>query len=177
MRIYFDYPLATEENMKAVQDAINAGKDIDELTDLFDEEVLWDCVVVLSGNKDTLWALLDHMNGHEQTSTEVWQSEVIYDYIGNYEFLRSLSDRDEVAIQVHDYIHQDRVLLIQRFSDGGWNYYLVNTNGQILDEGGVYGDENTPLDEAIRELLKEYEIPMNVLITMLPNFRELWDRV
>ena len=161
MRIYFDYPLATEENMKAVQDAINAGKDFCDLTEMFDENTLWDCIAVLSGNKDTCWALLDHLDGHEQTSTEDWQSEIIGNYIGICEFLRSLSDHDEVAIQIRNYVHQDMVLLIQRFSDGGWDYYLVNTDGKTLDEGGVYGDENTPLDEAIRELLKEYEIPMD----------------
>ncbi len=82
MRIFFDYPLATEENMKAVQAAIDAGKDLFELSELFDENVLWDCVAVLSGNKDTPWALLDHMNGHEQISIEDWQSAIEDNYIG-----------------------------------------------------------------------------------------------
>ena len=81
MRIYFDYPLATEENMKAVQDAINSDKDIYELEEMFGDEMLWDCVAVLSGNKDTPWALLDHMDGNRQYQTEVWQSEVIGEYI------------------------------------------------------------------------------------------------
>ena len=81
MRIYFDYPLATEENMKAVQNAINSGKDSDELLDMFDENVLWDCVVMLSGNKDTPWAVLEHMDGNVQTSIEDWQETVIDDYI------------------------------------------------------------------------------------------------
>ena len=81
MRIYFDYPLATEENMKAVQTAINAGMDTCDLIESFGENVVWDCVVVLSGNKDTPWALLDHINGHEQTEIENWQSKFIDDYI------------------------------------------------------------------------------------------------
>ena len=171
MRIYFDYPHATEENMKAVQDAINAGKDIDELTDLFDEEVLWDCVVVLSGNKDTPWALLDHMNGHEQTSIEDWQFGIIDGYIGTCDYLRSLPDNDELAIKVKDII-----LLISRYSDGGWDYYLLDNSGNLIDEGGVYGDENTPMDEAIRGILETYQIPMNQSMTLLSNFRDLWDR-
>ena len=83
MRIYFDYPLATEENMKAVQDAIDSGKASDELFDLFDENTLWDCIVILSGNKDTPWALLDHMDGHEQNGIEDWQAEFIDEYIAD----------------------------------------------------------------------------------------------
>ena len=81
MRIYFDYPLATEENMKAVQDAINAGKDTDELVEMFGEEVTWDCAVVLSGKNETPWALLDHMEGNRQTEIEDWQYEIIGDFI------------------------------------------------------------------------------------------------
>lgn len=184
MRIYFDYPLATEENMSAVQAAINAGKESDELEEMFDEEVLWDCVAVLSGNKDTPWALLDHMDGHEQYSTEVWQHEIIYDYIGQCEFLRSLSDRDELAIKIREFGHQDRVLLIEWFGqDGGWDYYLVNANGEMLDEGGVYCREDEdadnsdiPLDEAVRAILRGYQIPMNCTMSLLPNYRELKDK-
>ncbi len=91
MRIYFDYPLATEKNMKAVQDAIVSGKDIYELVEVFDDEVLWDCVAVLSGNKDTPWAVLDHMDEKEQYSPDDWQRDIIDKYIENCEFLRSLS--------------------------------------------------------------------------------------
>ena len=82
MRIKFEYPLATEENMKAVQDAINAGMEDYDLCELFDEEMVWDCVTVLSGNKDTPWALLDHMDGNLQTALEDWQHEVVGDYVG-----------------------------------------------------------------------------------------------
>ena len=81
MRVFFDYPLATEENTKVVQDAINSGTDIFELYEMFDEEMLWDCVVVLSGNKDTPWALLDHMDGNLQTAIENWQYEIVDNYI------------------------------------------------------------------------------------------------
>ena len=81
MRIYFDYPNATKENMHAVQNAINAGKDIDELMDMFDESTIWDCVIVLTGNKDTPLALLDDMDGNEQISIEDWQQEFIEEYI------------------------------------------------------------------------------------------------
>ena len=62
--------------MKAVQEAIDSGKDIWELDEMFGDEMLWDCVAVLSGNKDTPWALLDHMDGNRQYQTEDWQSEV-----------------------------------------------------------------------------------------------------
>ena len=82
MRIFFDYPLATEENMKAVQDAINTGKEFDELIEMFDTAVLWDCIVILSGNKDTPWVILDYMDGHEQYNIEAWQCEIIEDYLG-----------------------------------------------------------------------------------------------
>ena len=171
MRIYFEYPLATEENMKAVQDAVDSGKDICELVEMFDEEVLWDCVAVLSGNKDTPWAVLDHMDGYEQYSPEGWQREVIDDYIGACEFLRSLSDRDELAIRI-----EDKILLIQSYSEGGWDAYLVNERGELLEDGGILGDEKTPIEEVIRELLQEYQMPMDRPITLLPNFRELWER-
>ena len=43
MKIKFEYPLATEENMKAIQDAIKAGTDVETLFSMFDEEMLWDC--------------------------------------------------------------------------------------------------------------------------------------
>ena len=48
--------------------------------------------------------------------------------------------------------------------------------GNLIDEGGVYGDENTPMDEAIRGILETYQIPMNQSMTLLSNFRDLWDR-
>ena len=72
MIIKFEYPMATEENMKAIQNAINAGMDAAELLDSFPEEVVWDCVVVLSGNRETPWAVLDHMDDNLQTSIEDW---------------------------------------------------------------------------------------------------------
>ena len=83
MRIYFDYPLATEENVKAVQEAINSGKEIYELYEMFDENTIWDCITALSGNIDTAWALLDHMNGHEQYSLEDWQYDLIAEYVSD----------------------------------------------------------------------------------------------
>ncbi len=73
--------MATEENMKAIQSAINAGMGAAELLDSFLEEVVWDCVVVLSGNEDTSWALLDHMDGNLQTVIEDWQYEIVNDYV------------------------------------------------------------------------------------------------
>lgn len=67
--------------MKAVQDAINEGKDIGELLDIFDEETLWDCVVVLSGYQDTTWSVLFNLDGPEQINIEDWQSEFIEEFI------------------------------------------------------------------------------------------------
>lgn len=81
MRIYYEYPMATEENMKTIQDAINAGMDIANLLDNFPEEMVWDCVVVLSGNKDTTWQVFDWMDGNLQTRVEDWQIDYIDDYI------------------------------------------------------------------------------------------------
>ena len=81
MRIYFDYPLATEENIKAVQDAIEEGKDIGELLEIFDGEMLWDCVVVLSGYQDKTWSILFNLDGPEQIYIEDWQSEFIEEFI------------------------------------------------------------------------------------------------
>jgi hypothetical protein len=82
MRVFFDYPLATEENLKAVQDAINSGKSAGDLIDMFGEEVVWDCYVILSGNKDTTWALLDGMDGdHQSGDLEEWQNESIESYV------------------------------------------------------------------------------------------------
>ena len=95
MRVFFDYPLATEENMKAIQDAINSGTDIFELYEMFDEEMLWDCVVVLSGNTDTPWALLDHMEGNLQTVIEDWQFDIIKNYVAKSRASQSLSKARE----------------------------------------------------------------------------------
>ena len=81
MRVFFDYPLATEENMKAVQDAINSGKDYEELDEMFGSETLWDCIAVLSGNRDTVWSVFDYMSGNDQTEIEDWQSNLIEKYI------------------------------------------------------------------------------------------------
>ena len=108
MRIYFDYPLATEENMHAVQKAIDAGYKACDLVELFDENVLWDCIVVLSGNKDTPWALIEHMDGHEQISMEDWQSELVDDYINNCHLMQSLHDDDGLTLQICD-----KILLIE----------------------------------------------------------------
>jgi len=38
-------------------------------------------VVVLSGNEDTPWALLDHMDGNLQIAIEDWQYEIVNDYV------------------------------------------------------------------------------------------------
>ena len=81
MIIKFEYPMATEENMKAIQKAINAGMGAAELLDSFLEEVVWDCVVVLSGNKDTPWGLLYNMDGNHQTAIEDWQYEIVESYV------------------------------------------------------------------------------------------------
>ena len=81
MRIYFDYPNATEENMKSIQEAINQGNDTEELFELFDENVVWDCLVVMTGNRNTPWALLDKMDGNNQTEIESWQYEMIDEFI------------------------------------------------------------------------------------------------
>ena len=84
MNIYYDYPHATKENMKAIQDAIIAGKEAWELIDIFGENVVWDCVAVLSGNKETVWGLVDFLNGHEQICIDDWQSELIEEYVSKY---------------------------------------------------------------------------------------------
>lgn len=81
MRIYYEYPMATEENMRKIQDAINAGMDTADLLDAFPEEMVWDCVVVLSGIKDTTWQVFDWMDGNLQTRVEDWQIDYIDDYI------------------------------------------------------------------------------------------------
>lgn len=77
MRIYFDYPLATEENMKAIQDAINSGKTADELDEMFGSVMVWDCIVVLSGKDDTTWEVFDSMKDNFQTDIEDWQRDII----------------------------------------------------------------------------------------------------
>lgn len=81
MIVKFDYPMATEENMKAIQNAIHAGMDYPALNETFGNETVWDCIAVLSGNKDTAWQLLDHVDGSRQTRTEDWQDDIIEDYI------------------------------------------------------------------------------------------------
>ena len=110
------------------------------------------------------------MNGHEQIGMEDWQSEVVDDYIDNNQLVQSLHD-DGLALQIGD-----KILLIELNSDAGWDYYLVNNNVEELYEGGIYGDANTTIDEAIREIMGNNMIPMNRSITKLHNFNELWDR-
>ena len=95
MIIKYEYPMATEENMKTIQDAINAGMGAAELLDSFLEEVVWDCVVVLSGNTDTPWALLDHMEGNLQTVIEDWQFDIIKNYVAKSCASQSLSKARE----------------------------------------------------------------------------------
>ena len=81
MKVYFEYPLATKENMKAVQDAIDIGSDIDTIFNLFDDELLWDCYVVMSGQQNTPWQVFDWQEGNEQYRTEDWQQEGIENYL------------------------------------------------------------------------------------------------
>ena len=52
-----------------------------ELLDSFKEELVWDCIAVLSGNNDTVWAVFDYMDGNRQTIIEDWQYEIINDYV------------------------------------------------------------------------------------------------
>ena len=52
--------------------------------------MVWDCVAVMSGNKDTTWALLDHMDGNRQIETEDWQDEIIDDFIVKNQTLHSM---------------------------------------------------------------------------------------
>lgn len=80
MRVFYDYPLATEENMKAVQAAIESGADVDTIFGMFDEELLWDCYIVMSGQDDTAWQVFDWQNGNEQYRIEDWQQEGLESY-------------------------------------------------------------------------------------------------
>ena len=80
MKIKFEYPLATEENMKAIQDAIKAGTDVETLFSMFDEEMLWDCYIVMSGQQDVAWHVFDWQNGNEQFRIEDWEQEGIESY-------------------------------------------------------------------------------------------------
>ena len=81
MKIKFEYPLATEENMKAVQDAIDCGKDIDTIFGMFDEELLWDCYVVMSGQQETPWQVFDWQEENGQYRIEDWQQEGIENFL------------------------------------------------------------------------------------------------
>ena len=161
MRIKFEYPMATEENMKAVQAAIDAGMKTAELLDSFLEEVVWDCVVVLSGNEDTPWAVLGNMEGNRQTVIEDWQCDVIDDYIAKSLTLKSkatVGDNVYFAIGI-----QDKVLLITDRNndddDYGWDYRLLYIDGNEIDAGGVYESYDKSLGEMIEEILKEYYLP------------------
>ena len=161
MRVYFDYPLATEENLKAVQAAIDSGKTADELEEMFSIEVVWDCIAVLSGNRETAWAVLDNMEGNRQTVIEDWQYDVINDYIAKSLTLKSkatVGDNVYFAIGI-----QDKVLLITDRNndddDYGWDYRLLDIDGNEIDAGGVYESYDKSLGEMIEELLEEYNLP------------------
>ena len=166
MRIKFEYPMATEENMKAVQDAINAGMDNCDLCEAFGEEMVWDCIAVLSGNKDTTWALLDHMDGNRQTGTEDWQSEICDDYIAKSQTLFSKKTPQNgiaYAIGIIDkvlivYAREDMSLKDEKDTEWCWDYHLLNRDGAVIDEGEILGGEETPLGEIIVGVLKEYNL-------------------
>ena len=81
MRIFFDYPLATEENMKAVQEAIDAGNDIGTIFSMFDEELLWDCYIVMSGQDGIVWQVFDWQKGNEQYRIEDWQLDGLENFL------------------------------------------------------------------------------------------------
>lgn len=81
MRINYEYPLATEENMKALQDAIDCRKDICTIFEMFDEELLWDCYVVMSGQQDTPWQVFDWQEEDEQYRIEDCQQEGIENFL------------------------------------------------------------------------------------------------
>lgn len=83
MTIHYEYPLATEENMKAVQNAIDTNIDIYTLIDMFDEEVLWDCYVVITGQQNTPWQVFEWQKGNEQYRIEDWQREGIESFISS----------------------------------------------------------------------------------------------
>ncbi len=167
MRIKFEYPMATEENMKAVQDAINAGMDNCDLCEAFGAEMVWDCIAVMSGNKDTTWALLDHMDGNNQIETEEWQVEIIDDFIVKNQTLHSMRTPENgigYAIGINDkvliiFACEDMSINNEKNTEWCWDYHLLNDNGTVIDEGGILGDEETTLGEAIEEVLKEYNLP------------------
>ncbi len=107
----------------------------------------------------TPWALLDNMNGHEQTGIEYWQSEVIEAYLGKCEILQSMKtpgDAVNTAIQVGD-----KILLIRDHTEG-WDYCLLDKSKHMIDEGGVIDDFDLPLGKAIRELFNVYNLPIDV---------------
>ncbi len=81
MRIFFDYPLATDENIKAVKEAINTGIDAEELFEMFDDVMLWDCLVVISGQQDIQWNVFHWQDGNEQYRIEDWQIDGIEVFI------------------------------------------------------------------------------------------------
>ena len=81
MKVSFEYPLATEENMKAVQDAIDGGNDIDTIFEMFDDVLLWNCYVVMSGQQDTPWQVFSWQDEDEQYRIEDWQWEGIEKFL------------------------------------------------------------------------------------------------
>ena len=80
MKIHFDYPLATNENIEAIRKAFNTMTEPTDLYDEFNDEVLWDCFVVMSGQQNTPWALMDYCDGNEQYSPENWQRNLMDEY-------------------------------------------------------------------------------------------------
>ena len=67
--------------MKALQDAIDCGKDIYTIFEMFDEELLWDCYVVMSGQQDTPWQVFDWQEEDEQYRIEDWQQDRIENFL------------------------------------------------------------------------------------------------
>ena len=67
--------------MKALQDAIDCGKDIYTIFEMFDEELLWDCYVVTSGQQDTPWQVFDWQEEDEQYRIEDWQQDRLENFL------------------------------------------------------------------------------------------------
>ncbi len=128
--------------------------------------------MVLSGNENTPWALLDHMDGNLQYSIEDWQHEIIDDYIVKSQTDDSIVKSQTLYSKVTPLIGteyaigiQDKVLLIfdcdgscEAYEGCSWDYCLLDVDGNEIDAGGQYDDEEKPLGELIEELLKEYNL-------------------
>ncbi len=152
-----------KNNAPELIDKLNHVSSADEMNDLWES---FDCYDII----DAIYAIGDEegitYGGYDEDSVmevlwncfyENYYRDIINDYVAKCMTLKSkatAADGVKIAVQVG----WDKVLLVYARDDGGWDYRLLYTNGNEIDAGGVYDDDEKPLGELIEEVLSDYNL-------------------